>query len=48
MQLNRLVFEVPTPSVGLMVFLAKLNRLEEEMGWVLKVDVKFTKKECLI
>ena len=43
LQLNRLVFEVPSsPSVSFMVLLAKLKRLEEDMGWVLKMDVRFS------
>jgi hypothetical protein len=29
------------PSVWFMVLLSKLNRLEEDMGWVVKMDVKF-------
>ena len=42
LQLNRLVFEVASsPSVSFMVLLAKLRRLEEDMGWVLKMDVRF-------
>ncbi|KAH8731986.1 hypothetical protein GQ44DRAFT_271014 [Phaeosphaeriaceae sp. PMI808] len=45
LQLNRLLFQVPSPSVWFMVFLAKLNRLEEEMGWVLKMEVSFMDKK---
>jgi hypothetical protein len=41
LQLNRLVFEMDAPSVWFMVLLSKLNRLEEDMGWVVKMDVKF-------
>jgi hypothetical protein len=41
LQLNRLVFEMQVPSVWFMVLLAKLNRLEEDMGWIIKMDVKF-------
>lgn len=41
LQLNRLVFEVPpSPSVSFMVLLAKLKRLEEDTGWVVKMDVR--------
>jgi hypothetical protein len=39
LQLNKLVFEIPVLHVKLMVLLAKLTRLEEEMGWVVKTDV---------
>lgn len=42
LQLNKLAFNMPTPAnVDFMVFLARLNRLEAAMGWVLKMDVRF-------
>lgn len=42
LQFNKLVFQMPTPAdVDFMVFLARLHRLEEAMGWVLKMVVRF-------
>ena len=42
LQLNKLVFYMPTPaSVDFMVFLARLNRLEAALGWVLRMEVRF-------
>ncbi|CAO2647149.1 Nn.00g080710.m01.CDS01 [Neocucurbitaria sp. VM-36] len=44
LQLNKLVFNMPTPAnVDFMVFLARLNRLEAALGWVLRMDVRFAK-----
>jgi hypothetical protein len=40
LQLNKLVFHMPDFSVGFALFLEKLNELEEEMGWVLRRDVR--------
>ncbi len=42
LKLNRLVFDVHTFSnVDFMVFLARLNRLEAELGWVWRTDIRF-------
>ena len=50
LQLNRLVFDTPTlanANVDFMVFLERLNRLEAALGWVFRIDVRFSRKERL-
>ncbi|KAF1847734.1 uncharacterized protein K460DRAFT_333042 [Cucurbitaria berberidis CBS 394.84] len=48
LQLNKLVFDIPTrTNADFMVFLARLNRLEAALGWVLKIDVRFSRKDEL-
>lgn len=41
LQLNRLVFDMEGPSVWFMVLLSKMERIEEDMGWVVKMNVRF-------
>jgi hypothetical protein len=42
LQLNRLVFELPSRCVWFMPLLDKLNKLEEDMGWIVKMEVSFS------
>jgi hypothetical protein len=42
LQLNRLVFELPSRCVWFTPLLTKLNKLEEDMGWIVKMEVKFS------
>jgi hypothetical protein len=42
LQLNRLVFDMESPcGVWFMVLLKKVERIEEDMGWVVKMNIRF-------
>jgi hypothetical protein len=42
LQSNRLVFELPSRCVWFTHLLTRLNKLEEDMGWIVKMEVKFS------
>lgn len=45
LQLNRLVFVLRHTSMDLLMLFSRLDELEEEMGWILKRDVRFENLE---